>query len=52
VECLVPAGGVVAMRPLVVHASSKSTSALPRRVLHFEYTTSVAFGLGIELAVA
>ncbi len=52
VECLVPAGGVVALRPLAVHASSKSTSALPRRVIHFEYATSVALGSGIELAVA
>jgi ectoine hydroxylase-related dioxygenase (phytanoyl-CoA dioxygenase family) len=52
VDCLVAAGGVVAMRPLVVHASSKSTSALPRRVLHLEYATGVAFGPGIELAVA
>jgi ectoine hydroxylase-related dioxygenase (phytanoyl-CoA dioxygenase family) len=52
VECLVPAGGVVALRPLAVHASSKSTSALSRRVLHLEYATSVALGSGIELAVA
>lgn len=52
VDCLVPAGGVVAMRPLVVHASSKSTSALPRRVLHLEYATGGALGPGIELAVA
>lgn len=52
VECLVPAGGIVALRPLTVHASSKSTSAVPRRVLHLEYATSVAFGSGIELAVA
>jgi ectoine hydroxylase-related dioxygenase (phytanoyl-CoA dioxygenase family) len=52
VECLAPAGGVVALRPLAVHASSKSTSAVPRRVLHFEYATSVALGSGIELAFA
>lgn len=52
VECLVPAGGVVALRPLAVHASSKSTSALPRRVLHLEYATTVALGSGIEIAVA
>ena len=51
VECLVPSGGVVAMRPLVVHASSKSTSAIPRRVLHIEYTTTVALGSGVELTV-
>lgn len=52
VECLAPAGGIVALRPLAVHASSKSTSAVPRRVLHLEYATSVALGSGIELAVA
>src|SRR4030095_10717483 len=32
--CVVPAGGVIAMRPLIIHASSKSESDLPRRVLH------------------
>lgn len=51
-ECVVPAGGVVALRPLAVHASSKSTSAFPRRVLHLEYAASVVLGVGIELAVA
>lgn len=34
-SCVVGKGGVVAMRPLLVHASSKAISALPRRVLHF-----------------
>lgn len=52
VECVVPAGGVVALRPLTVHASSKAMSRLPRRVLHFEYSTQVDLGAGIELAVA
>ena len=33
----VPKGGVLAMRPLIVHASSKSRSEAPRRVLHIEY---------------
>ena len=36
VDCLVTRGGVLAMRPLVVHASSKSHSTAPRRVLHIE----------------
>ena len=31
-DCLVPAGGILAMRPLLVHSSSKSTSPAPRRV--------------------
>ena len=43
--------GVVAMRPLTVHASSKSLSADRRRVLHIEYATSLTLAAGIELAV-
>jgi ectoine hydroxylase-related dioxygenase (phytanoyl-CoA dioxygenase family) len=52
VDCLVPAGGLVAMRPLVVHASSKATSDRPRRVLHIEYAESLAIHEGLELALA
>lgn len=52
VECLSPAGGVVAMRPLIVHASSKSRESRPRRVLHLEYATHVNLAPNIELAVA
>ena len=33
--CLVRRGGVLVMRPLLLHASSKSTTTAPRRVLHF-----------------
>jgi len=33
--CVVPKGGVLVMRPLLLHASSKSTIPAPRRVLHF-----------------
>jgi ectoine hydroxylase-related dioxygenase (phytanoyl-CoA dioxygenase family) len=40
VDCVVPKGGVAAMRPLVVHASSKSQTQMPRRVLHIEYAAS------------
>jgi len=32
---LVARGGAMAMSPLLLHASSKTTSALPRRVVHF-----------------
>jgi ectoine hydroxylase-related dioxygenase (phytanoyl-CoA dioxygenase family) len=39
VECVCRAGSVVAMRPLLVHASSKSTSPAPRRVIHIEYAS-------------
>lgn len=52
VECTVPAGGVIAMRPLIIHSSSKSRSSMPRRVLHIEYARKLDIGSGIELAVA
>jgi ectoine hydroxylase-related dioxygenase (phytanoyl-CoA dioxygenase family) len=52
VDCLVPRGGVLAMRPLIVHASSKSLVQNPRRVLHIEYSASEAMTDGLELAVA
>src|SRR5262249_21154972 len=41
VDCLVSAGGVLAMRPLIVHASSKSTTEMARRVIHIEYAASM-----------
>jgi len=40
------------MRPLTIHASSKSTDDHPRRVLHIEYGASIHRRPGIELAVA
>ncbi len=52
VDCLVPRGGILAMRPLVVHASSKSLSNAPRRVLHIEYAASLSMMDGLELAIA
>jgi ectoine hydroxylase-related dioxygenase (phytanoyl-CoA dioxygenase family) len=51
IECTVPRGGVLAMRPLLVHASSKSHSQTPRRVLHIEYAARPVFE-GLRLAVA
>lgn len=51
VDCLTPSGGVVAMRPLIVHSSSKATDARPRRILHIEYAASLTLGGNIELAV-
>src|SRR5262245_42348743 len=51
VECIVPKGGILAMRPLIVHASSKSSGA-PRRVLHIEYADSRTLHDNIRLAVA
>ncbi len=51
VDCLATAGGVVAMRPLVVHASSKAQNGRARRVLHIEFSATISFPPGIELAV-
>jgi hypothetical protein len=52
VDCLVAAGGVIAMRPLAIHASSKAESREPRRVLHIEYADSLDMGDGLRLAPA
>jgi ectoine hydroxylase-related dioxygenase (phytanoyl-CoA dioxygenase family) len=52
VKCLASKGGVIAMRPLLIHASSKARIDLPRRVLHIEYTNSLDLGDGIRLAIA
>lgn len=52
VECCVPRGGIVALKPLVVHSSSKSQSECARRVLHIEYAANAAIAGGLELAVA
>jgi ectoine hydroxylase-related dioxygenase (phytanoyl-CoA dioxygenase family) len=51
-ECLVPKGGILAMRPLLIHASSKAKNSNPRRVLHIEYTDSLDLAAGIRLAIA
>ena len=51
VECVVSRGGVVAMRPLLVHASSKSRSEVPRRVLHIEYAACDSIASPLELEV-
>jgi len=52
VDCVVPQGGVLAMRPLIVHASSKSQVENPRRVLHIEYAASPLIADGFALAIA
>jgi ectoine hydroxylase-related dioxygenase (phytanoyl-CoA dioxygenase family) len=52
VDCPVPKGGVLAMRPLIVHASSKSLTDHPRRVLHIEYAETAMIADGLELALA
>ena len=51
VECLVSAGGILAMRPLLIHSSSKSQTAADRRVLHIEYAASSSIAAPLNLAV-
>lgn len=52
VDCLAMRGAVVAMRPLLIHSSSKSQCDTPRRVLHIEYAASTTIGDNLELAIA
>jgi len=51
-DCVVRRGGILAMRPLIVHSSSKSRVDAARRVLHLEYTASEFLAEGLELAIA
>jgi ectoine hydroxylase-related dioxygenase (phytanoyl-CoA dioxygenase family) len=44
-------GAVLAMSPLLIHASSKVERDLPRRVLHIEYAPALDLAVGIRLAV-
>jgi ectoine hydroxylase-related dioxygenase (phytanoyl-CoA dioxygenase family) len=39
VTCIVPRGGAVLMRPLLLHASSECVVPKPRRVIHLEFAT-------------
>jgi len=52
VDCAVDKGGIVAMRPLLVHASSKLQTDRPRRVLHIEYAASASIAKPLEFAIA
>ena len=52
IDCVVAKGAAIAMRPLLVHASSKSHGALPRRVLHIEYAASESIAGPLHLAIA
>ena len=47
VSCLVPRGGVILMRPLLLHASSAATEPRRRRVIHLEYASRPLPG-GVE----
>src|SRR6185436_16799919 len=50
--CVVDRGGVLAMRPLLIHASSRVQRPASRRVLHLEYSASLDLSLGVRLAEA
>ncbi len=52
VDCVAARGAVVIMRPLTIHASSKSRSTQPRRVLHIEYAASTSIAEPLQLAIA
>jgi hypothetical protein len=46
VTCIVPRGGLLLMRPLLLHASSPAKSPAHRRVIHIEYAaTELSSGL-------
>jgi ectoine hydroxylase-related dioxygenase (phytanoyl-CoA dioxygenase family) len=48
VSCMVQAGGVVLMRPLLLHASSAASAPGNRRVIHLEYASGSALPAGVE----
>lgn len=50
-ECSVSGGCIIAMRPLLIHSSSKTRSDNPRRVLHIEYADRLDLTPDICLAV-
>jgi ectoine hydroxylase-related dioxygenase (phytanoyl-CoA dioxygenase family) len=51
-ECLVPRGSVLAMRPLLMHSSLKALGSEPRRVIHIEYADTLDLGRELRLAIA
>ena len=51
-ECLAGRGGIMAMRPLLIHSSPKARNGEPRRVLHIEYADALELAPGIRLTIA
>jgi len=49
--CVVDRGGIMAMRPLLLHSSIKASGTQPRRVLHIEYANRLDFGNNLRLCV-
>ena len=41
VSCKVLMGGIMIMRPLLLHASSRTTNNKQRRVIHIEYSNAI-----------
>ena len=52
VQCLVPRGGVLAMRPMLIHSSPRISGGASRRVLHIEYAEDIEIQSGVFLTVA
>ena len=50
--CTVGRGGILAMRPLLLHSSTRALCDEPRRVIHIEYAESLDFATGLSLGVA
>lgn len=51
ITCVVDRGGVVLMRPLLLHASSAGSAASHRRVIHIDYVSCQLHG-GLRWATA
>lgn len=49
VSCAVPPGGMMIMRPLLMHASSRSSNRQNRRVIHIEFSNRALAG-GLQWA--
>lgn len=49
VSCAVPQGGIMIMRPLLMHASSRSSNGQNRRVIHIEFSNRALDG-GLQWA--
>ena len=41
ISCAVPAGGIMMMKPLLLHSSTRTTNGKRRRVIHIEFSNQV-----------
>lgn len=51
-DCLVVRGGVLMMRPLLIHSSTRAVTNGARRVLHIEYAEDLQITASVRLAEA